>query len=172
MGGLCSLGCSSFSNRVHPSRASFCSGFLTSSMAEHYRQFNFPGPIPEAIPSGVIFGDRPCTAPPFHGGYPHETASVASASGLATSPLWPLSHGDLSSSSASDLTMSFLPPFTPPAVVLPAPSPAPHVVAAAPAPASSLVPTPPGGYPHAPASVASTHASAASPLRPLLHEDF
>jgi hypothetical protein len=99
MGGLCSLGRSSFSNGVHPSWTSFGSGFSTSSTAEHYRQFNFPVPIPKAIPSGVIFGDCPRTAPPFHGGYPHETASVASASALATSPLRPLSHGDLSSSS-------------------------------------------------------------------------
>jgi hypothetical protein len=172
MGGLCSLGRSSFSNRVHPSQASCGSGFSTSSTAEHYTQLNFPGPIPKEILSGVIFGDRPCTAPPFHGGYPHETASVASASALATSPLRPLSHGNLSSSLALDLTMSFLPPFTPPVVIPPAPTPVPSVLAASPAPASSLVPTPPGGYPHALASVVSMHASVALPLQPLPQEDF
>ncbi len=156
MGGMgvpCFVGCSSHSHGLYPPRPSSTSGFSTSSTATHYRQINFPDPIPEGLPTVVFSGDRHHPAPPPPGGYPHAPASVASPSAVASSPLSTLSHGDLSSSSALDLTMSSLPsgilpsvvplnpPPPPPGVTTPAPTPG--LTTPAPAPSSSLVPAPP-----------------------------
>jgi hypothetical protein len=134
MGSFCPLGCFSLSSlhRIHPLPASFGSGFLSSSAAELWWSFNFPGPILEEIPS-VIFGSNPQPVPPPHAGYPHAHDSSASTFASAASPLHCFLHGDLSSSSAFDLTMSFWPPtstaFVPPPAMTP--SPVATVVAAA-----------------------------------------
>ncbi len=115
LGGLRFVGRFASSYGFLPSRTSFNSGFSTTSTAEHYCQFHFPGTIPEAVPTVVFGGDRHlptpggfCHAPPPPSHDRHVPASVAAASALAASPLRPLSREDLSASSASDLTMSIL----------------------------------------------------------------
>jgi hypothetical protein len=133
LGGPHFVGRSSSSYGFYPSRSSFSSGFSTSSTAEHYRQVHFPaGTIPEAVPTVVFGGDhhppppggfRHAPLPPDHNH--HAPASVASASALAASPLHPLSQDDLSASSASDLTTSFLASNTPPVAIPSAPNPPP-----------------------------------------------
>jgi hypothetical protein len=152
MGGPRFVGRSSSSYGFLPSRSSFNSGFSTTSTAEHYCQFHFPGTIPEAVPMVVFGGDhhlptpggfRHAPPPPSHDR--HAPASVAAVSALTASPLCPLSQEDLSASSASDLTMSnppvavpLLPPPPPPSVTIPAPPPPPlGIPTPAPAPSSS-----------------------------------
>ena len=99
------------------------SGFSSFSTDEAFRAYNFPGPIPAAIPS-VVFR-----------GHPHVPASGASLTAPAVSPPRSLTRGDLSVSSASDLTLSGWPPSAGAAPgVVPAP---PAVVPSAPPAASS-----------------------------------
>jgi hypothetical protein len=163
-GGPCFFGRSSSSYGYPPHWSSLGSGFSTSSTAAaNYRNYNFPGPIPEEIPKAVFgwghppppplrhggFDDAfaPPAPPPSHhggfdqasvpptvGGYRHATSSEASASAFAASLHRPLSHGNISASSVSDLTVLF-PPHggVPPAVPL-----TPH-------PVPPHVPTPPAG---------------------------
>jgi len=146
MEGPCFVGCSS-PYGFYPSSSSFSSGLTTSSTAEHYHQFHFPGTIHEAV-SKVIFGGdhHPPPSGGFHHAPPppehnyHAPAPVASASVFAASPLRPLSQENLSASAslASDLTMSFLAPNNPPvAVPLAPPPPPPGVTTPALAPSSS-----------------------------------
>ena len=138
-------GCSSSSYGFFPSRSSFSLGFSTTSTAEHYHQFQFPGTIPEAVPTVIFGGDHHhphpggfCHAPPPPTHNHHAPASVAAASALAALPLRPLSQEDLSASLVSDLTMSFLVPNNPPVVVpLTPPPPPPGATTPAPAPSSS-----------------------------------
>ena len=138
MGGPCFFGRSSSSYGHPPVRSSLGSSFSTSLTAECYRQYNFPGPISDKIPKVFIGrghhppppsphgGFHPSSVPP--GGHHHVPASVASPAAFDVSPHCPLSHEDLSASSASDLTMSFPPSTGIPAVVPLAPPPAPpHV---------------------------------------------
>ena len=66
--------------------------------------FNFPGPIPEKIPS-YVYGSHSLT-----GGYPHAPVSMASLVASVASLLHPLQHGDLSSSPTSDVMMPFWSP--------------------------------------------------------------
>ena len=133
MGGPRFFGRSSSSFGHPPHQPSLGSGFSTSSMADSYRQLNFPGPIPAVIPQ-VVFGrgHRPPPPPPYGGfppasappvGHHHAPASVASPAAFAASPHRPLSHEDLSASSESDLTMSFPPPVGVPAAIPSAPPP-------------------------------------------------
>jgi len=68
MGGPRFVGRSSSSYGFYPSRSSFSLGFSTSSVAEHYRQFHFPGTIPEVV-SKVVFGGDHHHPPP--GGFRH-----------------------------------------------------------------------------------------------------
>ena len=154
MGGPRFYGRSSSSYGLPPVRSSVVSGFSTSSAAEYYRQYNFPGPVPEAIPQVVFGGGRHPPPPSHHGGFlpasalpcghHHATASVASPAAFAASPHRPLSHEDLSASSTSDLTMSFPPSIGFPAAVPLAPPPAPtRVPAPFPVPASGGVASPP-----------------------------
>ncbi len=69
MGGPRFFGRSSSSFGHPPHQPSLGSGFSTSSMAENYRQLNFPGPIPAVIPQQVVFGQghRPPPPPPYGG---------------------------------------------------------------------------------------------------------
>jgi hypothetical protein len=64
-------------------------------------------PIPEAIPSVVIHHHG---NPPPPGVHPHVPASVAHTTAPTVSPLRPLHREDLSTSSASELTLSGWPP--------------------------------------------------------------
>ncbi len=59
MGSYHPFGWSSLSlfHRLHPPPASFRSGFLSSSLVEHWRAYNIPGPFPKTIPS-VVFGNH------------------------------------------------------------------------------------------------------------------
>jgi hypothetical protein len=72
------------------------------SSDEAYQAYNFSEPIPDAIPSVVFLHDMP----PPPGGHPHVPASVGSPTAPAVSPLRPLPRGNISTSSASDLTLS------------------------------------------------------------------
>ena len=79
MGGPRFFGRSSSSFGHPPHQPSLGSGLSTSSMAVYYRQLNFPGPIPEGIPTVVFgWGHRP-PPPSRHGGFDH--ASVPPADG-------------------------------------------------------------------------------------------
>ena len=142
MGGPCFVDGSSSSYGFLPSRSSFDSGFSTTSTAEHYCQFHFPGTIPEAVPTLVFGGDRHhptpggfrhASPPPSHNC--HAPASVAAVSALAALRLRPLSQEDLSAFLALYLTMSFLAPnISPVAVPSPPPPPPPGVPIPAPPP--------------------------------------
>ncbi len=93
------------------------------STVDPWNTNNFPGWIPSAIPS---FIHGPSWPLPSHGGSPHASASLASLLALAAPPLCPLTHEDLSGSSASELAMSFwpsLPAVAAPAVVPPVVAP-------------------------------------------------
>ena len=120
-----------------------------SSNDDDFRSYNFPGPIPNTIPSFVFHhhGAPPppgVSVPSLAAGYHHGPASVASASAFAALPLCPLSHEDISASSALDLTMSFPPHDGVPTAVPLAPPPAPpHVPAPPPGLASGGVTSPP-----------------------------
>ncbi len=61
------------------------------------------------VPTVIHGGINPSPPCPSHGGYPHAPASVVSLLASAAPPLHPLTHQDLSASSALDLTMSFWP---------------------------------------------------------------
>ena len=80
-----------------------------SSIDDDLRAYNFPGPIPETIPS-VVFHRH--GAPPPPGVHPHVPASVAHTTAHTVSSLRSLHHGDLSTSSASDITVSGWPSST------------------------------------------------------------
>jgi hypothetical protein len=104
----------------------------SGSTADYWRRFNFPGGLPPNVPSIIHSPEMP---DPSHGGSPLASASVVSRLPLAAPPLRPLTHEDLSGSSALDLTMSFwaptsaviaplvvplvVPPVGPPVVPLP-----------------------------------------------------
>jgi hypothetical protein len=120
-----------------------------SSNADDFRSYNFPRPIPETIPPVVFHrhGAPPplgVSVPSLAVGYHHGPASVASASAFAASPRRPLSHNNISDSSASELTMSFPPHGGVPTAVPSAQPPAPpHVPAPPPGMASGGVRSPP-----------------------------
>jgi hypothetical protein len=97
------------------------SSFFSSN--EAYRAYTFPDHIPHTIPS-VVF---PRDVPPPPGGHPHILASVASLTAPAVSPLRSLPRGNISTSSASDLTLLGWPPSAgvAPPVVVSAPPPSP-----------------------------------------------
>jgi hypothetical protein len=120
-----------------------------SSNDDDFRSYNFPRPIPETIPS-VVFPRHGAPPPPGVSvpspavGYHHGPASVVSASAFAASPRRPLSHDDISASSASELTISFPPHSGVPTAVPSAQPPAPpHVPAPPPGMASGGVKSPP-----------------------------
>lgn len=100
------------------------SGFSSFSTDEAFRAYNFPMPIPAAIPS-VVFQ-----------GHPHVPASgVSSPTPPVVSLLRSLTHGDLSVSSASNLTLSG---WSPLAGVVPAGvAPAPPAIAPSSSPVAS-----------------------------------
>ena len=89
---------------------------------------------PPAPPPSRHGGFDQASVPPAVGGHRHATSSEASVSAFAASPHRPLSHGDISASSVSDLTVSFLPH-----------GGVPPVVPSAPAKVPPHVPTPPAG---------------------------
>ncbi len=62
------FGRSSHSHGLYPPWPSSASGFSTSSTAVHYRQINFPDPIPEGLLTVVFGGDHHHPAPPPPGG--------------------------------------------------------------------------------------------------------
>ena len=103
-------------------RSSYSSGFSSFSTDEVFHAYNFPEPIPETIPS-VVFNRG---VPPPTGGHLYVPASVASPTAPAVSPLRSLPHGDHSTSSALDLTLSGWPTSAglAPPVAVPSPSPA------------------------------------------------
>ena len=72
------------------------------STDEAFWAYNFSGPIPDTIPSVVY----PHGVPPPPGGHPHVSASVAPPTAPAVSLLLSLPRGSISTSSASDLTLS------------------------------------------------------------------
>ena len=76
------------------------------SSDEAYRAYTFPDHIPSAIPSVVFPHDVPSPS----GGHPHVPTSVASPTAPAVSPLRSLPRGNISTSSASDLTLLGWPP--------------------------------------------------------------
>ena len=86
-------------------RSPLYSSFSSYSNDNAFHAYNFPGPIPETIPS-VIFH---CEIPPPPGGHPHVPTSVASPTAPAVSLLHSLPRSDLSTASASDITLSGLP---------------------------------------------------------------
>ncbi len=153
----------------HHGGAHFSFPSLTST-ANFWRTFNFPGRVPPTVPSVIHGGIYPSSICPSHpGDSPHAPALVASKLASAAPPLRPLMHEELSSSSASELLMSFGhssvaaapevgPPVPPPALyppvslpvggtfpptmaIVPVADPAPP--AAAPAPASLIHPSEP-----------------------------
>ncbi len=83
----------------------------SGSTADHWHMYNFPGGIPLVVPSFIHGGVTLSPPRPSHGGSPHALASVAVASTFASAapPLHPLTHEDLSASSALDLMASFWP---------------------------------------------------------------
>jgi hypothetical protein len=131
---------SSGSRAAPPPPTPFGLGFTSlASTAEQWHAFTFPGAIPEAVPSFVFGGDAQ-VAPPPHGGFPHAPASVAS-----------FTHEEPSSSSKSDITMSFGSPPSPPQMgvvspgfpltappLAPVPAASPSFAASSPPPAVSL----------------------------------
>jgi hypothetical protein len=103
------------------------SSFSSYTTNGAFWSYNFPGTIPETIPSVVIHrhGD-----PPPPGGHPHVPTSVAHTTAMTVFPLRSLPRGDISTLSASDLSLSGWPApsadLTPPVVVAaipPAPAP-------------------------------------------------
>ena len=96
------------------------SSFSSYSTNGAFRSYNFPGTIPEAIPS-VVFHHH------GSGGHPHVPASVAHTTAPTVFPLRSLPRGNISTSSASDLTLSGWPPSagTAPPVVVSTPPPPP-----------------------------------------------
>jgi hypothetical protein len=83
-------------------RSPLYSSFSSYSNDDAFHAYNFPGPIPETIPS-VIFHRE---IPPPSGGHPHVPTSVASPTAPAVSPLRSLPRGDLSTALGLDITLS------------------------------------------------------------------
>jgi hypothetical protein len=122
--------CPASARRAPPSE------FSSFSTNGAFRSYNFPGPIPEAIPSFVFHHQG---TPPPPGGHPHVPASVAHTTAHTVSPLRSLPRGDISTLSASDLTLSGWPaPTAPPTPPVVSPTVPPAAVSSPPpAPSSS-----------------------------------
>jgi hypothetical protein len=151
----------SISHLVPSSGLGFSSSVPSSpSTADQRRSFNFPGHIPTYIPSYVYGG------PPPLGRYTHGPASVAATSVSAAVPLCSLSRGDISHSSASDVTMSFWTPAPSGGPPLPVRPPPPAASPTAAVPVHPLPVRPP--TPAASPTVAVSAPTLASLLLPLL----
>ena len=103
MGGMGGLGGMQGMGSHHASvpTPSHSSSSLYSS-DEAFWAYNFSEPILDAIPSALY----PHDMPPHPGGHPHVPASVVPPTAPAVSPLHSLPCGNISTSSASDLTLS------------------------------------------------------------------